>query len=447
MLKRLAIICLAGSVLSALPCEAAGIPTRFGLYNNTRLKMTTRVKVENSSDWEGQRPDDNFNVRAIGPLSGSVQPEELNPKATTANFEVLVSFANGDVVTFKADQKNAVSLEEYEARKLSLSGPQAARYIASLVTLQDRTLAVSITPRQNLSRWMGALPDDLLISRLAIPGTHDSASLRESGFSFGFAKTQDSNLGEQLKLGVRFFDIRLNKDLDVYHGPIFQDLKFSEVVSICVNFLRTNPTETVLMLINASDIRKNNKNPSLFARAVYNATNAGTGPWAVGAKVPTLREVRGKIVLLRRYPSGSTPDIGIDVTDWPDDTRYVTRTNPDGVTYAIQDHWQCCASAGGKTDKKNEIRAQLDRAANSAKTQPATLFFNFISASRFPLADPRDNAQLFNPFLLGSLVSSPGRVRKGILALDFVEWEQTKLLPSLNDPQALVQQILSYNLN
>jgi len=437
--------CIAGGILlSAFPCEARSLATNLGVYNNTERSFMTTVSVTDNFDWEHNRPDHNFNPRQIEPLSGSLQPEDLNSNARGAPFNMTITFENGDVVTFRTDQKNALKLNEYEARKLTLSGPQAAGYIASWVILPKQTLAISITARQDPSNWMAGLPDNLLLSQLTIPGTHDSASLY-NGASLGFAKTQDLHLDEQLNLGVRYFDIRLNKDLDVFHGPIYQRLNFSDVMNICTSFLRNNPGETILVSINASDIKANNKNPDTFAWAVQDAINTGTASWALGDYIPTLGSVRSEIVLLRRYPVRSAPQIGIDLSDWPDDTRYATRTNSAGVTYAIQDHWQCCGSSGGKTDKRNEISAQLDRARLSSSSAPATMYFNFTSANRFPILNPRDNAQYFNPYLLGLLVQSPLRIRNGVLAMDFIEWEQTKISPDLNDPQALIQQIISYN--
>ena len=449
-MKRVARSYATATIIGALlllsaPCEAKPQPTRLGIYNNTGMSLTTTARVKNNSDWEGNQPDDNFNPRSIGPLSGSVQPEDLSSNSKSASFDMTVTFQNGDVVTFTTDQKDAWNLSAYEARKLTLGGPQADSYIASRVTTADETLAISISARRDPANWMAAVPDNMLLTQLTIPGTHDSASLYENATSLGFAKTQDLNLGQQLNLGVRFFDIRLNGKLDVYHGPVFQHLTFSQVMSICADFLRTNPGETILMLINASDPKSNNKNPDAFARAVSNAMNGAAGLWSLGNKIPSLGDVRGTIQLLRRYPAGSTSPVGIDVTDWPDDTPYDLKRNRDGVSYAIQDHWKCCATAAGKRDKRNEIQTLFDNAVLSTRAQPALLFFNFTSANRVPLLNPRGNAQYLNPSTLALLVGSPTRARGGVFAMDFIEWEQTGIAPGLNDQQALVQQIISYN--
>src|SRR5438874_2499396 len=56
----------------------------------------------------------------------------------------------------------------------------------------------------NNSDWMGALPDQLRLSELSIPGTHDSMS-----FHGGDAvQTQSMPLSTQLESGIRVLDIR-----------------------------------------------------------------------------------------------------------------------------------------------------------------------------------------------------------------------------------------------
>ena len=434
-------------LLSSPRCYAKPQPTSLRIYNNTTLSLTTTVRVKSNSDWENNnRPDNNFNPRTIGQLSGSVQPEVLNSNSNSASFAMTVTFQNGDVVTLTTDQKDAWNLSAYEARKLVLGGPQATDYTASWVTLPNEALAISFSNLHDSAGWMSQVPDNLLLSQLTIPGTHDSASLFESATSLGFAKTQNLNLGQQLNLGVRFFDIRLNKNLDVYHGPVFQRLTFSQVISTCAGFLRTNPSEAILMMINASDPGDNNKDPDPFARAVGNAMNGAGSLFSLGKQIPTLGDVRGTIQLLRRYPAGRTTPVGIDLTDWPENTRYELKRNSDGVGYVVQDHWQCCATPGGRTDKRNEIMELFDNAALVTQIKPALFFFNFTSANRVPVFNPERNASYLNPFTLGLLGQTPLRARGGVFAMDFIDQEQTLISPDLNDPQALVQQIISYNL-
>lgn len=74
-------------------------------------------------------------------------------------------------------------------------------------------------------RWMKELNDDTKISKLAIPGTHNSAACHTALPS---VQCQGKSVTDQLNHGVRFLDIRVSKlfmkegdeakDLQVIHG-------------------------------------------------------------------------------------------------------------------------------------------------------------------------------------------------------------------------------------
>lgn len=56
------------------------------------------------------------------------------------------------------------------------------------------------------------------LKKMTFPATHDAGMYTE-GIST-LAKTQDLNLFEQLSSGARYFDLRPDKNLNIYHGPI-----------------------------------------------------------------------------------------------------------------------------------------------------------------------------------------------------------------------------------
>ena len=70
-------------------------------------------------------------------------------------------------------------------------------------------------PSAKGGNWMSYISDDTYISDISIPGTHDSASYRRGGI-YSLAHCQNLNLENQLKVGVRYFDIRLDKDYKCY---------------------------------------------------------------------------------------------------------------------------------------------------------------------------------------------------------------------------------------
>lgn len=61
---------------------------------------------------------------------------------------------------------------------------------------------------------MRNVPDNRSVSHMTIPGTHDACAIS----SLKFTGCQDISIADQLKLGIRYFDIRAGFG-DVYKGP------------------------------------------------------------------------------------------------------------------------------------------------------------------------------------------------------------------------------------
>jgi len=92
------------------------------------------------------------------------------------------------------------------------------------------------------------LPDQLLISKVSIPGTHNSVALHGTQL----ARCQTKTLQEQLDMGIRFFDLRVklkHHRLLMYHGYAFQQLDLAAVVQVLTNFLSKNPSEFIVIRI------------------------------------------------------------------------------------------------------------------------------------------------------------------------------------------------------
>ncbi len=72
----------------------------------------------------------------------------------------------------------------------------------------------------SMSSWMEELPDDMLLSNITIPGTHDSCAVS----NIPFVRTQYLSITKQLEAGLRFLDLRCrvhsDGELYMYHGGI-----------------------------------------------------------------------------------------------------------------------------------------------------------------------------------------------------------------------------------
>ena len=103
-------------------------------------------------------------------------------------------------------------------------------------------------PKVFYKDWMKNIPDNAIVSKLTIPGTHDSCALH----GCCCAKTQTWSIDDQLNAGLRFFDLRVvvkDNTLKIYHGCVNQKITLDEILLIFTNFLKENPTEGIFMAI------------------------------------------------------------------------------------------------------------------------------------------------------------------------------------------------------
>jgi len=182
------------------------------------------------------------------------------------------------------------------------------------------------------SQWMGNLSDPTPLNLLTIPGTHDSGALYSYADVSG--KCQSVPIGQQLKMGVRFLDIRLQLDHDVLkivHSFADQKLTLEEVLQEAVAFIRENPTEFLLISCKedaapeASDVSFSTRLEEMLSAYPDTIVPDSTLP-------PTLGEARGKIFILSRYNDAS---IGIPAFHgWQDNASF-----PLGTTLYVQDQY------------------------------------------------------------------------------------------------------------
>jgi len=103
-------------------------------------------------------------------------------------------------------------------------------------------------PKVFYKDWMKNIPDNAIVSKLTIPGTHDSCALH----GCCCAKTQTWSIDDQLNAGLRFFDLRVvvkENTLKIYHGCVNQKITLDEILVSFTNFLKENPTEGIFMAI------------------------------------------------------------------------------------------------------------------------------------------------------------------------------------------------------
>ena len=118
------------------------------------------------------------------------------------------------------------------------------------------------------SQWMKQLKDDRLVADLSLPGSHDACTAEGwqnsvLGIFEMTAKCQDLTINEQLKVGVRVFDLRpeyvldgMNYVLRCSHGMAATKMLVSDFFKTLKQFLAANPSEFCILTIDLSNTRR-----------------------------------------------------------------------------------------------------------------------------------------------------------------------------------------------
>ena len=315
----------------------------------------------------------------------------------------------------------------YQSLTLSLTQGEDTLYPATQTAqVMGDSAGLLLTPwNLSLTDWMDAIPDSRSIADLTIPGTHDSGADYNNGIATTYSRCQSLSIADQLSAGVRFMDIRLklqDSGLNVYHGIVDQHLSFNEVLTDCKAFLDAHPGEVILMSIKQED-----EDNASFPSAIASAIGEDPDLWYTANKLPTLGEVRGKIILLRRYSGAS---IGINCANgWADNTDF---TMNNGVSMKVQDFY-ALESSSNLTVKWDKITALATTAAKSDNT----LCLNFTSgytSGLFGLPNITAVSGDINPKLQSYAESLP-QGGYGVFVIDFVTPEIASALIATNFPQ------------
>ena len=175
---------------------------------------------------------------------------------------------------------------------------------------------------------MASLPDEMLITDVNIPGTHDSATCFVA-FSF-ISRPQHMTVDEQLENGVRYFDFRFRYSSGIFKashsiatckksaGIFAENLTAGDIVNSCIAFLERNPSETILFQLKET---VTHSDEGFFAEFYDRYIKGNKDRWYLKNAIPSMGEARGKIVLLRVVSADRNifddTDSGIDFTRYP----------------------------------------------------------------------------------------------------------------------------------
>lgn len=300
--------------------------------------------------------------------------------------------------------------------------------VVLFVSDDDMSSSVDIdmsVPYSDTANWMEYLPDDVYLSEITLPGTHDSCT---RNVTLGYAmRCQDTTITEQLNDGYRYLDLRLDIDdkdsskLKLVHnfvnchesGSIFSDyLYFDGVCADIYSFLQQHPDETVIV-----NLKVENDDTSISAvqDLVLAELQANSDYWYTDGAIPTLGEVRGRAVLATRYKDeGATGITGLNLK-WAQQNKSVPADIPyelyvnDDFRYWVQDQY--------KYSVEDKYGAVVDGLEN-CEADASTFFINFVSTSGDgKIGHPRGYANTLNDLLLNYDLREG--TSYGIIVVDF----------------------------
>ncbi|CAD6446603.1 6cd1f2f5-abfb-4119-b6b5-51e8de9701fc-CDS [Sclerotinia trifoliorum] len=334
---------------------------------------------------------------------------------------------------------------------------------------------LAIFSSAKLSSWMSNFKDETPLAALSIPGTHNSPTCYAALPS---VRCQVVSIKDQLNNGIRFLDIRVQpqdpsnpaaEGLILVHSafPVsFTGNKyFRDLVNHVKAFLVANPTETVIMSLKREGIGKSTDQQ--LSQILNHHYTQDSARWFTGNRIPALGEVRGKIVVIRRFGlddslKGENNGTGlyIDAESWPDNCA-------DGVCTSgeirVQDFYEVAVSTniekkiGYSTDQLERAAKAVavlpeDMGAASTESAKQPFFMNFLSASNFWRANcwPDKIAEKVNPVIVDFLCrkhnestssehpdgASIGDGSTGIVVCDWVgvggDWDLVRCILAMN---------------
>lgn len=288
--------------------------------------------------------------------------------------------------------------------------------------------------------WMRALGNGTSLGALSVPGTHETLSIRGGDMTYTQQNGGPSaqTLAAQLQAGIRSIDIRvrvIGGSFTIHHSKVYQDANFADVLKVLGEFLTAHPTETVMMHLRAEcdndagpfsvDCKDDPTSTTgkdrvdVFRKYLDEDPNGGFfwGPAVSGTKqadVPTLGEVRGKIVLERfRNVDDLSGKYGLA-----------------GDSFRIQDDYTVANLLPGAINGKVDKVVRHLEAANT-DTDLKHMYINYTSGSS-GAAYPKAVADRVNEKVLGPLGSVS--TRTGEVMMDYPGYAMINTIIAQNPP-------------
>ena len=261
----------------------------------------------------------------------------------------------------------------------------------------------------NEEPWMKNVSDDTRLIDMSIPGTHDSGATHSLFDVSG--KCQELNIKQQLNVGTRFFDLRLQlvgEEFKIIHGPADQNLKFKKVLKNLTDYVKEHSSEFLIISIKQEDSDKNNTRS--FEEVLKENLYEYKDVISFSKELPaTVKDARGKIHIISRYDL----DFGYQAYyGWSDDTTFTLND------LYVQDHY-CVDSA---EDKKQDIISTIEVSNSSTNDKLVINFTSCYLDIPFPPTYAGTVGKQINTWFV-DYINEHKEDKLGIVAADFMTKE------------------------
>lgn len=189
------------------------------------------------------------------------------------------------------------------------------------------------------SAWMKNISKYTFVSRMSIPGTHNTCA-RYGGSA---VECQSWSLADQLNAGIRFVDIRCryhDGDFSIHHGKYYQRMNFTDVWTTCRDFLADNPSECIVMNVQDEDTPDDVPDAEL-AKRLRKYMDHDPSLWLT-TSLPMLCEARGKIAIISKGQLSATKYGPMVPASWPEKAT-------------VQNEWKIRPVTGTSAKEKREL--------------------------------------------------------------------------------------------
>jgi 1-phosphatidylinositol phosphodiesterase len=255
------------------------------------------------------------------------------------------------------------------------------------------------------------------LAGITLPGTHNSGT---SNYGPGWAPTakcQWMNINDQLKIGVRFLDLRVGfdgkSDPQICHGKAgHANRTLNQVLLGVRNFLHRYPSECAVLCFD-DEYNEGKKLTNAIERLLY--SNDYKNYVYDKPVVPHLNDVRGKMIYWRRYGDKGGRGLRVSFSSWNEYKLY------DNAYLHIQDKYEATGDNKFAWIIKSLDYAIKNSGEKSNRLDLCICFTSYFNEIPAPWSDgPRMNDRV-KKFIVNYQKSNDNKhVYMGIIASDYV---------------------------